>query len=47
MIPGMAEHAVPLKTIGDATHLRNLALRRLARIELESDALRSGSVTSS
>lgn len=39
MIPGAAEHAVPLKTIGDATHLRNLVLRRLARIELETDAL--------
>ena len=37
MIAGMAEHAVPLKTIGDATHVRNLVLRRLARIELESD----------
>ena len=37
MIPGAAEHAVPLKTIGDASHLRNLVLRRLARIELETD----------
>ena len=37
MIPGAPEHAVPLKTIGDAAHLRNLALRRLARIELETD----------
>jgi NADH dehydrogenase len=39
MIPGAAEHAVPLKTIGDASHLRNLVLRRLAHIELESDPL--------
>ena len=39
MIGGMGKHAVPLKTIGDATHLRNLVLRRLARIELESDQL--------
>ena len=39
MIPGVAEHALPLKTIGDATHLRNLVLRRLARIELETDQL--------
>src|SRR4030095_146424 len=39
MIPGAADHAVPLKTIGDATHLRNLVLRRLARIELETDQL--------
>ena len=38
LIPGVAEHALPLKTIGDAMHLRNLVLRRLARIELEGDA---------
>ncbi len=37
LIPGMAEHAVVLKTVGDAMHIRNLVLRRLARIELESD----------
>lgn len=37
-IPGMAEHAVVLKTVGDAMHIRNLVLRRLAQIELESDA---------
>jgi len=38
LIPGMAEHAVVLKTVGDAMHIRNLVLRRLALIELESDA---------
>jgi NADH dehydrogenase len=38
LIPGVAEHALPLKTIGDAMHLRNVVLRRLARIELEPDA---------
>jgi NADH dehydrogenase len=37
LIPGMAEHAVPLKTVGDALHIRNVVLRRLARIELETD----------
>jgi NADH dehydrogenase len=37
LIPGMAEHAVVLKTVGDAMHIRNLVLRRLAQIELESD----------
>jgi NADH:ubiquinone reductase (H+-translocating) len=37
LIPGMAEHAVVLKTVGDAMHIRNLVLRRLALIELESD----------
>jgi len=37
LIPGMAEHALPLKTVGDAMHIRNIVLRRLAQIELESD----------
>jgi len=37
LIPGMAEHAVVLKTVGDAMHIRNLVLRRLALIELETD----------
>lgn len=37
LIPGMAEHAEPLKTIGDALHLRNTVLRQLARMELASD----------
>jgi NADH:ubiquinone reductase (H+-translocating) len=40
LIPGMAEHAFPLKTIGDALHIRNIVLRRLARIELEADPAR-------
>lgn len=40
LIPGMAEHALPLKTVGDALHIRNTVLRRLARIELETDAAR-------
>lgn len=37
LIPGMAEHALPLKTVGDALHIRNSVLRQLARIELETD----------
>jgi len=37
LIPGMAEHAVVLKTVGDAMHIRNLVLRRLAQIELETE----------
>jgi NADH dehydrogenase len=37
LVPGMAEHALPLKTVGDAMHIRNTVLRRLARIELETD----------
>jgi NADH dehydrogenase len=37
LIPGLVEHALPLKTIGDAMHIRNVVLRRMAQIELESD----------
>lgn len=37
LIPGMAEHALPLKTVGDAVHIRNVVLRRLAMMELETD----------
>jgi len=39
LLPGLAEHALPLKTVGDAMHIRNVVLRRLARIELETDPL--------
>jgi NADH dehydrogenase len=38
LIPGLADHALPLKTVGDALHIRNIVLRRLARMELECDA---------
>lgn len=37
LMPGTAEHTLPLKTVGDALHIRNVVLRRLARIELETD----------
>jgi NADH dehydrogenase len=37
LMPGMLEHGLPLKTVGDAMHIRNTVLRRLARIELETD----------
>jgi NADH dehydrogenase len=37
LVPGMAQHALPLKTVGDALHIRNTVLRRAARIELESE----------
>jgi NADH dehydrogenase len=37
LIPGLAEHALPLKTVGDAMHIRNVVLRRMAQIELEND----------
>jgi NADH dehydrogenase len=37
LVPGLAEHALPLKLVGDALHIRNRVLQRIARIELESD----------
>ncbi len=37
MIPGMAEHALPLKTVGDALHLRNRVIARLEAAELTED----------
>ncbi len=37
LIQGAAEHAMPLKTIGDAMHIRNMVLRRIAQMELETD----------
>jgi len=37
LIPGLAENALPPKTIGDAMHIRNLVLRRVAQIALETD----------
>ena len=37
IIPGMAEHALPLKLVGDAMFIRNRILQRLARIEITDD----------
>jgi NADH dehydrogenase len=37
LVPGLAEHALPLKLVGDALHIRNRILQRVARIELERD----------
>ena len=37
LVPGMAQHALPLKLVGDAMHIRNRVLQRIARIELEGD----------
>ncbi|MBX3605189.1 MAG: NAD(P)/FAD-dependent oxidoreductase [Piscinibacter sp.] len=37
LVPGLAEHALPLKLVGDALFIRNRVLQRVARIELESD----------
>ncbi len=37
LVPGLQEHALPLKLVGDAMHIRNRVLQRVARIELETD----------
>ncbi|GLW11632.1 hypothetical protein Misp01_67600 [Microtetraspora sp. NBRC 13810] len=37
-LPGLAEHAFPLKTVGDATRLRNHVLGALERADLEPAA---------
>jgi NADH dehydrogenase len=37
LVPGLSEHALPLKLIGDAMFIRNRVLQRIARIELETD----------
>ncbi len=39
-LPGMAQHALPIKTLGDAFHLRNHVLSRLEQAELEDDEAR-------
>jgi NADH dehydrogenase len=44
LMPGMAQYALPLKTVGDAMHIRNTVLRRLARMELEGDPARCASL---
>lgn len=38
LVPGLAQHALPLKLVGDAMFIRNRVLQRVARIELEADA---------
>ncbi len=37
LLPGLAEHGIALKTVGDAMHIRNSVLRRVACIELTAD----------
>lgn len=37
LLPGSAEHALPLKLVGDALYIRNRVLQALARIELAYD----------
>ena len=42
LVPGLAEHALPLKLVGDAMFIRNRVLQRVARIELETRSGASG-----
>jgi len=37
LVPGLAQHALPLKLVGDAMFIRNRVLQRVACIELEHD----------
>lgn len=37
ILPGMAEHALPLKLVGDAMHIRNKVLQSMACVELCCD----------
>lgn len=37
LIPGLAAHALPLKTLGDATYLRNWIISQLEKAEVETD----------
>ena len=39
LVPGLAQHALPLKLVGDAMFIRNRVLQRVARIEIESDPM--------
>ncbi|HEY9064946.1 MAG TPA: NAD(P)/FAD-dependent oxidoreductase [Burkholderiaceae bacterium] len=38
LVPGLSQHALPLKLVGDALFIRNRVLQRIARIELEREA---------
>lgn len=38
LVPGLAQHALPLKLVGDAMFIRNRVLQRIACIELEREA---------
>src|SRR4029079_1264964 len=39
-VPGMSEHAVGIRTLGDAFYLRNRALDMLEEARIETDAAR-------
>ena len=37
MLPGMAEHALPLRSVGDALYLRNRIVARMEQAEMQDD----------
>ncbi len=45
-VPGMASHALPLKTLGDALFLRNRIIARLEQAALETDPQKRRNLTS-
>ena len=46
MLPGLDEHTLPLKTVGDALHIRNRVIERLEQATIHPDAQRRKELTS-
>ena len=44
-VPGVTEHAIPLKTVADATHLRSTVLRRFEEANADPALIDDGSLT--
>ncbi len=45
MLPGLEEHALPLKTVGDALYIRNQVIERLEQATIHSDIERRKKLT--
>jgi len=46
MLPGLAEHTLPLKTVGDALYIRNQVIERLEQATIHPDESRRKELTS-
>jgi len=46
MLPGLNEHTLPLKTVGDALHIRNKVIERLEQATIHPDSERRKELTS-
>ena len=46
MLPGLHEHTLPLKTVGDALHIRNQVIERLEQATIHPDEKRRKELTS-